>query len=101
MVRFVGVQTFERAAGEEEASGLHGILVTDEDRNAAGVAGPEVIDHRGEILESGAQFAPVMMTHDVQPRTGSTPYVRVGNKPVVLLCLAVMLGVWLRARASL
>lgn len=59
------------------------------------------IDHRGEILESGAQFAPVIMTRDVQPRTGSTPYVSVGNRLVVLFCLAVMLGVWLRARASL
>jgi apolipoprotein N-acyltransferase len=56
------------------------------------------ISHRGEILESGAQFAPVTMTRDVQPRTGSTPYASVGNKPIVFFCLAVMLGVCLRAR---
>jgi apolipoprotein N-acyltransferase len=58
------------------------------------------IGHRGEILESGAQFGPVTMTRDVQPRTGSTPYASVGNKPVIGFCLLVMLAVWLRGRAS-
>ena len=59
------------------------------------------IGHRGEILETGAQFAPVMMTRDVQPRSGSTPYASLGNKAVVGFCLAVMLAVWLRVRTRL
>jgi apolipoprotein N-acyltransferase len=57
--------------------------------------------HRGEILESGAQFAPVTMTRDVQPRSGSTPYVSLGNKPVIGFCLVVMLAVWIRGRARI
>jgi apolipoprotein N-acyltransferase len=59
------------------------------------------IGHRGEVLESGAQFVPVTMTRDVQPRTGSTPYASLGNKPVVGFCLVVMLASWLRRRAGL
>jgi apolipoprotein N-acyltransferase len=59
------------------------------------------IGHRGEILESGAQFAPVTMTRDVQPRSGSTPYVSLGNKPVIGFCLVVMLAVWIRGRARI
>ena len=54
----------------------------------------------GEILQSGAQFGPEIMRMDVEPRSGATPYVVVGNRPIVLLCLAVLVGFWLRTRAS-
>ena len=56
------------------------------------------IGHRGEILESGEQFEPVTMTRSVQPRNGATPYARVGNVPVVGLCLLLMLVVWIRGK---
>jgi len=59
------------------------------------------ISHTGEILESGAQFEPVTMTMDVEPRKGSTPYVSMGNKPVIGLCLLILAGFWLRSRANL
>jgi apolipoprotein N-acyltransferase len=58
------------------------------------------IDHRGEPVETGPQFQPVIMTRSVQPRSGSTPYVRSGNLPVVSLGLAVLAGFWLRSRVS-
>ncbi len=59
------------------------------------------ISHTGKVLDSGAQFEPVTMTMDVQPRQGSTPYARTGNLPIVGFCLLVMVGFWLRSRASL
>ena len=59
------------------------------------------ISHTGEILESGAQFEPVTMTLDVEPRKGSTPYASTGNKPVIGLCLLILAGFWLRSRANL
>ena len=39
----------------------------------------------GAILESGPQFEYLTMTRDVIPRTGATPYARVGNWPVIVL----------------
>ncbi|MDX1500476.1 MAG: apolipoprotein N-acyltransferase [Woeseiaceae bacterium] len=52
----------------------------------------------GELLESGPQFQPVVMTRVVTPYTGSTPYARTGNVPVVALALLVIAGFWLRSR---
>ncbi len=56
------------------------------------------IDYRGRIVERGAQFQPVVMTRDVQPRTGATPYVRWGNLPVLIICSLCLAGAWLRIR---
>jgi len=58
------------------------------------------IDARGEVLATGAQFEPVQMSGNVQPRSGTTPYVRFGNWPVVSLSLLVLVGFWLRSRPS-
>jgi len=46
----------------------------------------------GAILERGAQFEYVAMTRYVTPMGGSTPYARVGNWPVITLCLLLMAG---------
>ncbi|MGI9260645.1 MAG: apolipoprotein N-acyltransferase [Woeseiaceae bacterium] len=39
----------------------------------------------GAILESGPQFEYLTMTRDVIPHTGTTPYARLGNWPVIIL----------------
>ena len=55
----------------------------------------------GELLQTGAQFEPVLMTMDIQPRRGATPYASVGNWPIIGLCAAI-LGIFLiRNRVSL
>ena len=55
----------------------------------------------GTVRQVGKQFEPELLTMNVQPRRGATPYVRVGNWPVVFLCLGI-LGVFLiRNRARL
>ena len=54
----------------------------------------------GKILESGPQFEPVILNMAIEPRRGSTPFVRAGNWPVILICAFVVGGFWLRSRAS-
>ncbi len=56
------------------------------------------IDHRGELLQTGPQFEETSMTAEVQPRRGATPYVSMGNLPILLLCLSIVGIGWIRAR---
>lgn len=53
----------------------------------------------GKILKSGPQFEPLLLTMDVQPRRGATPYVRGGNMPVIGLCLFILSLLSIRSRA--
>lgn len=58
------------------------------------------IDASGKLLQLGAQFEPVQMTMDIEPRTGATIYARFGNWPIISLCGLILAGFWLRSRAS-
>jgi apolipoprotein N-acyltransferase len=58
------------------------------------------IDASGRLLQTGAQFEPVQMTADIEPRSGLTPYARYGNWPAISLCVLVLAGFWLRSRVS-
>ena len=57
------------------------------------------ISHTGELLKTGPQFRAATLTASVTPRKGSTPYVSLGNAPVIGLCLAILAFFWLRARS--
>ena len=47
------------------------------------------------------QFRPAVLTGRVTPREGDTPYVRLGNLPVLaLMFLALAVGVVVRCRAA-
>jgi len=59
------------------------------------------IDADGTLLQAGKQFEPELMTMDIQPRRGATPYVNYGNWPVLGLCFAILGFFWIRNRASL
>ena len=59
------------------------------------------IDADGTLLKTGKQFEPELMTSEIQPRRGATPYASVGNWPVVGFCLAILGIFWIRNRASL
>ncbi len=50
-----------------------------------------LIGHDGRVLARLAQFEPGVLTGSVTPRTGLTPYLRLGNAPVLLL---VALGIF-------
>lgn len=58
------------------------------------------IDHKGALVERGAQFEPVVMSRAVQPRTGATPYVSLGNTPIIVFSLLLLAGAWLRVRGA-
>ncbi len=58
-----------------------------------------IIDPHGELVARLPQFAEGVLEGEVQGRSGATPYVRVGNYPVVLACLALIAAlVFRRAR---
>jgi len=59
------------------------------------------IGPRGELLQTGKQFDAELMTADVEPRTGMTPYAAAGNWIIIGLCLMVLGTFWIRSRASL
>ena len=59
------------------------------------------IGPRGELLQAGKQFEPELMTANVQPHRGATPYVVAGNWPILGLCLSILGFFWIRNRASL
>ena len=48
-----------------------------------------VIGHRGEFIARAPEYEANVMRASLQPRTGLTPYARIGNWPVVLLALVL------------
>ena len=56
------------------------------------------ISHEGELLETSAQFQEAMLSRDVTPRKGSTPYVNFGNVPVLALSFLIIGVFWFRTR---
>ena len=59
------------------------------------------IGPKGKVHESGEQFVPVVMTREVQPMKGTTPYAVIGNWLILILCTSVLTVFWLRTRANL
>ena len=55
----------------------------------------------GELLQTGKQFASELMTANVRPYSGLTPYAARGNSPIIGLCLIILGMFWIRGRASL
>jgi apolipoprotein N-acyltransferase len=58
-----------------------------------------LVSPMGKIINQAPQFQRVALTGEVTPMTGSTPYVRFGDGPVIVL-LALVLAVALRRRES-
>jgi apolipoprotein N-acyltransferase len=59
-----------------------------------------VIDPRGNVLALAPQFVQTVLTVDVQPMQGATPYVRFGNWLIVTIMLGLVVVAWARERAS-
>ncbi len=70
-------------------------LETERSLLRAANTGPSmVIDERGTVTARSPQFEMYALTATVQPRQGSTPYVRFGNWPIILL-LVLVVAAWL------
>jgi len=53
-----------------------------------------VIDDQGQVLARSPQFVPHVLTTDVIPREGATPYVRYGDRPVlIVIALGLLLAI--------
>ena len=50
-----------------------------------------IIDHRGDIVEQSPQFEIAVVRSTVVPMQGATPYVTMGNAPVVVFSLVCLL----------
>ncbi|MDX2455932.1 MAG: apolipoprotein N-acyltransferase [Gammaproteobacteria bacterium] len=57
-----------------------------------------VIDHAGHIVEQSQQFEIAVIRSAVVPMQGATPYVLLGNIPVVIFSLVSLLLCWLVCR---
>lgn len=49
-----------------------------------------IISPAGEVVDQAPQFATHVLSGVIQPYAGSTPYIRWGNWPVLLLCLVLI-----------
>jgi apolipoprotein N-acyltransferase len=58
------------------------------------------IDDKGRIEQRGPQFHQSRMTQMVQPRTGTTPYIKFGNWPILVLCFGLLAFFWFQSRDS-
>ncbi len=53
-----------------------------------------LIDARGRLIEVAPQFESTVLSGEVEPRQGATPYVMIGNGGFLLLAAAMMLIGW-------
>lgn len=54
----------------------------------------------GALLDVGKQFEPELMTAEIEPRRGMTPYAAFGNVPIIVICLIIVVGFWARHRGG-
>ena len=60
-----------------------------------------LVDHRGRIVDRLPRFEAGVLRGAVQPRSGRTPYARVGDLPALCIALGLLLALMLRgARPS-
>jgi apolipoprotein N-acyltransferase len=49
-----------------------------------------IISHDGSVDKVAPQFKAVILRGRVQPMSGTTPFVRLGNYPVIFICLFLL-----------
>ena len=59
-----------------------------------------VIDPHGRVVETIEPFRPGLLRATVRGYTGATPYARVGNYLIVVLCAAALAAIFVAARRS-
>jgi len=59
-----------------------------------------IIDQKGLITHSAAQFEVATLSANIRIFSGATPYVRFGNMPIIILCFLILAGCFIRARGE-
>lgn len=54
-----------------------------------------IVSEKGKIIYQAPVMQRASITADIKPMRGLTPYARIGNKPVIVLILMVLLGAFL------
>ena len=49
-----------------------------------------IISHDGSVDKVAPQFKAVILRGQVQPMSGTTPFVQLGNYPVIFMCLFLL-----------
>jgi len=57
-----------------------------------------VVDHRGQIQAQAAQFVGTVLNADVQVQTGETPFVRWGERPVIVFAILLLVSGFIQLR---
>ena len=57
-----------------------------------------IIDHKGELLVTAPQFEEVVITGEVQPKTGLTPIMWLGSTPTLAFCGLLIFATGIRRR---
>ena len=57
-----------------------------------------IIDSSGNITAYAPQFSRTILEGEAQGYTGSTPYIRFGNWPVIILCFGLLGLLWVRKK---
>jgi len=65
---------------------------------AANTGPSAVIDHRGHVIARSPQFRPYLLSSEIQPMRGATPYVRAGNLLTIFIALVLLATGWAGAR---
>ncbi len=65
---------------------------------AANTGPSAVIDHKGTVVARSPQFKEFVLSFQVQPMRGVTPYVRFGNWPIVVVLTGIVILGWFRRR---
>ena len=59
-----------------------------------------LVDHRGNITEALPQFKQAMLTAMIEPRSGATPYTRLGDWPLLSLAILLAASSYTRSRKN-
>ena len=57
-----------------------------------------IIDHKGELLVTAPQFEEVVITGEMQPKTGLTPIMWLGSTPTLAFCGLLIFATGIRRR---
>ena len=82
----------------ENVTGASGSIGTARVARAANDGISALIAADGTVKTTLPRFKQAVLTGELQPRTGLTPYAVVGNWPVLMLCMLACLGVCLRSK---
>jgi len=59
-----------------------------------------IISPRGHIQDVSPQFKVDVVRGVIQPYGGATPYVRLGNYPIVIISIGILVVMWLTRRRA-